>query len=368
MKIGVPKEIKQHEYRVGMTPQCVRAYRQDGHEVLVESGAGEGSGYVDREYDESGATLTDDRARIFKSCDMIVKVKEPLPEEYSFLKEGQLLFTYLHLAANRELAEVLMKRGVTSIAYETIELDDGSLPCLTPMSEIAGRLSVQEGAKYLEKEFGGRGILLGGVPGVRRGKVSILGGGVVGLNACKIAVGIGADVTVLDINAKRLVYLDDIFGNSVTTLYATDANIESVLRESDIVIGAVLVAGESTPQLIKRSQLKIMKQGAVIVDVAIDQGGCSETSRPTTHDDPIYIVDGIVHYCVSNMPGAVARSSTIALTSVTLQYGMQIAVHGIVEASSLNGAIRKGINTYGGKCVHPGVARSCSLPYSEVFS
>ena len=366
MNIGVPKEIKPHEYRVGVTPQCVRAYKQEGHSVLIECGAGIGSGYEDREYEKSGAVLVEDGRRIFNEADMIVKVKEPLPEEYPFLRQDQILFTYLHLAANRELAQVLMERGVVSVAYETIELEDGSLPCLTPMSEIAGRLSVQEGAKYLEKEFGGRGILLGGVPGVRRGKVSILGGGVVGTNACKIAVGIGADVSVLDINAKRLVYLDDIFGNSVTTLYATDANIESVLRESDIVIGAVLVAGESTPRLIKRSHLGIMQQGAVLVDVSIDQGGCAETSRPTTHDDPIYIVDGIVHYCVSNMPGAVARSSTIALTSVTLQYGLQIANQGIERAVAGSEAIRRGVNTYKGGCVHPGVARSCGLPYQEI--
>jgi alanine dehydrogenase len=366
MKIGVPKEIKPHEYRVGMTPSCVRAYRQSGHEVLVERGAGIGSGYDDEEYSRSDARLVDDREEIYGDSDMIVKVKEPMPEEYGLLKSGQILFTYLHLAANRELALRLMESNITSVAYETIELEDGSLPCLTPMSEIAGRLSVQEGAKYLEKEFGGRGILLGGVPGVRRGKVSILGGGVVGTNACKIAVGIGADVTVLDIGAKRLVYLDDIFGNAITTLYATDANIEAVLRESDIVIGAVLVAGESTPRLIKRSHLEIMQQGAVIVDVSIDQGGCAETSRPTTHDDPIYIVDGIVHYCVSNMPGAVARSSTIALTSVTLQYGLQIANLGIAETITGSDAIRRGVNTYAGKCVHPGVARSCGLPYEQL--
>jgi alanine dehydrogenase len=366
MKIGVPKEIKPHEYRVGMTPQCVRAYLQNGHEVHVERGAGVGSGYDDREYELNGAAMLDDREEVFKRSDMIVKVKEPLPEEYGFLRKGQILFTYLHLAANEELARALMERGVNSVAYETIELEDGSLPCLTPMSEIAGRLSIQEGAKYLEKEYGGRGILLGGVPGVRRGKVSILGGGVVGTNACKIAVGIGADVTVLDINAKRLVYLDDIFGNAITTLYTTDANIESVLKESDIVIGAVLVAGESTPKLIRQSHLAIMQQGAVIVDVSIDQGGCTETSHPTTHDDPIYLVDGIVHYCVSNMPGAVARSSTIALTSVTLQYGLLIADLGIDGALAINQALRKGVNIFGGKCVHGGVARSCHLPFHEI--
>ena len=365
MNIGVPKEIKRHEYRVGMTPQCVAAYVQEGHDVFMEAGAGLGSGYEDDEYEKSGALLTDDVSRIYKTCDMIVKVKEPLPEEYGMLRENQLLFTYLHLAANRELAEQLMDRGVTSIAYETIELPDGSLPCLTPMSEIAGRLSVQEGAKYLEKAFGGRGILLGGVPGVRRGRISILGGGVVGINACKIGVGIGADVTVLDINAKRLVYLDDIFGNSITTLYATDANIESVLRESDMVIGAVLVAGESAPKIIQRSHLGIMKQGSVIVDVAIDQGGCAETSRPTSHDDPIYIVDGVVHYCVTNMPGAVARSSTIALTSVTLQYGLEIARSNLGSIDKLSEPIRRGINTFNGECVHPGVAKSCGFPYNN---
>jgi alanine dehydrogenase len=365
MKIGVPREIKAHEYRVGMTPHCVRAYRQAGHEVIVECGSGIGSGYEDEEYEESGAQITDSGRRVYEQSQMIVKVKEPLPEEYGLLQRDQILFTYLHLAANRELAEALMKAGVSAVAYETIELDDGSLPCLTPMSEIAGRLSVQEGAKYLEKEFGGRGILLGGVPGVRRGTVGILGGGVVGTNACKIAVGVGANVIVLDTNASRLAYLDDIFGNSVTTLYATDANIESVLSESDILIGAVLVAGEATPRLIRRSHLSIMKQGAVIVDVSVDQGGCAETTTPTTHDDPIYIVDGIVHYCVSNMPGAVARSSTIALTSVTLPYGLQIADLGVDEVVAQNRAIGKGLNIHDGRCVHPGVARSCRLPYHE---
>jgi len=296
---------------------------------------------------------------------MVVKVKEPLEEEYPLLREGQILFTYLHLAATLKLAHALMERGVAGVAYETIELPDRSLPCLTPMSEIAGRLSVQEGAKYLEKEFGGRGILLGGVPGVQRGKVGILGGCVVGTNACKIATGIGANVTVLDINAKRLAYLDDIFGSRITTLYATVANIESVLRESDIVIGAVLVAGETAPRLITRQHLSIMQHGAVIVDVAIDQGGCAETSRPTTHDDPIYLVDSVVHYCVANMPGAVARSSTIALTSVTLPYGLMIASQGLRAAAKANEPLRRGINTLDGACVHPGVARSCGLPYKE---
>lgn len=365
MKLGVPREIKRHEYRVGMTPHSVKAYAKNGHQVLVERGAGVGSGYEDAEYKSAGALIVDDKAVLFHEAEMIVKVKEPLVEEFPLFREGQILYTYLHLAASRDLAQELIRRKVTGVAYETIELPDHSLPCLTPMSEIAGRLSVQEGAKYLEKEFGGRGILLGGVPGVQRGKVSILGGGVVGTNACKIAVGIGANVTVLDINAKRLAYLDDIFGSSITTLYATEANIEYVLRESDIVIGAVLVPGETAPRLITREHLSLMQPGAVIVDVAIDQGGCAETSRPTTHDDPIYIVDNVVHYCVTNMPGAVARSSTIALTSVTLQYGQLIAAHGLAAAAKANEALKRGINTIGGACVHPGVARSCGLQYTE---
>jgi alanine dehydrogenase len=365
MKIGVPKEIKKHEYRVGMTPHSVKAYVKNGHQVFVEKGAGVGSGYEDEEYVACGGRIIAEKAELFRESEMIVKVKEPLTEEYSLFHAGQILYTYLHLAANKELATELMKRKVTGVAYETIELPDRSLPCLTPMSEIAGRLSVQEGAKYLEKEFGGRGILLGGVPGVQRGKVGILGGGVVGTNACKIAVGIGANVTVLDINAKRLAYLDDIFGSSITTLYATEANIEFVLKESDIVIGAVLVAGETAPRLITRQHLSIMQHGAVIVDVAIDQGGCAETSRPTTHDDPIYIVDNVVHYCVANMPGAVARSSTIALTSVTLPYGLLLAGQGLKPAMKANEALRKGLNTFDGACVHPGVAKSCGLPLTE---
>lgn len=368
MKIGVPKEIKTHEYRVGMTPQSVKSYVKNGHSVLVEKGAGVGSGYEDLEYSAAGARIVSDKRELFSESEMIVKVKEPLAEEYPLFKIGQILFTYLHLAANKELALELIKRKITGVAYETIELPDRSLPCLTPMSEIAGRLSVQEGAKYLEKEFGGRGILLGGVPGVQRGKVAVLGGGVVGTNACKIAVGIGANVTVLDINAKRLAYLDDIFGSSITTLYATEANIEAVLRESDIVIGAVLVAGETAPRLITRQHLSIMQHGAVIVDVAIDQGGCAETSRPTTHENPIYIVDNVVHYCVANMPGAVARSSTIALTSVTLPYGLLIANQGLAAAARANDALKRGINTIDGKCVHPGVAKSCGLPYTAYIS
>jgi len=366
MNIGVPKEIKKHEYRVGMTPHCVRTYVSHGHTVFIETGAGLGSGYGDEEYLKNGGQVLDSAPPVFERAEMVVKVKEPLPDEYPLLKDGQILYTYLHLAANRELAQALLDRRVTSIAYETIELPDHSLPCLTPMSEIAGRLSVQEGAKYLEKEFGGRGILLGGVPGVPRGNVAILGGGIVGTNACKIAVGIGANVTILDVNARRLAYLDDIFGSSITTLYATEANIDHVVEEADILIGAVLLPGESTPKLIRREHLKRMKPGAVLVDVAIDQGGCAETSRPTTHDQPIYIVDEVVHYCVANMPGAVARSSTIALTSVTLAYGLLIADLGLDNALRNHSPIRTGLNTYQGKCTHQGVAKSCNLPYSQL--
>jgi len=365
MKIGVPTEIKRHEYRVGMTPHSVKAYVKAGHEVRVQQGAGVGSGYEDAEYTAAGARIVADKKELFAWSEMIVKVKEPLPEEFGLFHQGQILFTYLHLAAAPDLANELLKRGVAGVAYETIELADRSLPCLTPMSEIAGRLSVQEGAKYLEKAYGGRGILLGGVPGVQRGNVGILGGGVVGTNACKIAVGMGANVTVLDISARRLAYLDDIFGSSITTLYATESNVEQTLRTSDIVVGAVLVTGEKAPRLITRQHLAIMQKGAVIVDVAIDQGGCAETSKPTTHDDPIYIVDGIVHYCVANMPGAVARSSTIALTSVTLPFGLQIASQGLRAAATANEPLRRGINTIDGKCVHPGVAKALGLPFTE---
>ncbi len=366
MTIGVPKEIKRHEYRVGLTPHDVRSYVGRGHSVLIESGGGLGSGYTDIEYEQAGASIVGTAADVFAAAEMIVKVKEPLPEEFDLFTEGQLLYTYLHLAANVPLAQALMDRKVSAIAYETIELEDHSLPCLTPMSEIAGRLSVQEGAKYLEKEFGGRGILLGGVPGVPRGNIGILGGGVVGTNACKIATGIGANVTILDINARRLAYLDDIFGSSITTLYATDANIEQVCRDADILIGAVLLPGESTPKLINRDHLKLMKPGAVLVDVAIDQGGIAETSRPTTHDEPIYIIDEVVHYCVANMPGAVARSSTIALTSVTLAYGLALADDGLLKAVRENDALAGGLNIHAGACVHERVAKSCGLPFTTL--
>ncbi len=366
MRVGTVREIKTHEYRVGLTPSCVKSYVARGHDVLVQDGAGSPSGFENSAYEAVGAAIVGTREEVFAQADMIVKVKEPQPDEVTLFRQGQILYTYLHLAANRELTESLLQTGIKAIAYETIETDDGELPCLKPMSEIAGRLSIQEGAKYLERPFGGRGILLGGVPGIPRGKIAILGGGVVGTNACKIAVGIGADVTILDVKAKRLEYLDDIFGSSITTLYSTDHNIEEVLRESDILIGGVLVPGAKAPCLVRREHLKLMKPGAVIVDVAVDQGGCVETTKPTTHDDPIYTVDGVVHYGVANMPGAVALSSTLALTSTTLPYGLMIAEHGVEAAVRRRRALALGLNLYAGKLTCLGVAESLDLEHVPV--
>ena len=333
---------------------------------MIQKGAGEAAGFEDTSYEKAGAVLTKDREQIFDNSEMIVKVKEPLPEEYNFFHENQILFTYLHLAANRDLTEAMMKKGIKGIAYETIENEEGHLPCLTPMSEIAGRLAVQEGAKYLEKTFGGRGVLLGGVPGVERGKVGIIGGGVVGTNACKIATGMGAEVTILDVNASRLAYLDDIFGSRITTLYSTDANLEKILKECDLIIGAVLLAGAKAPTLIRKQHLKIMKKGSVIVDVAVDQGGCVESIHPTTHDDPVYVVEGVVHYGVANMPGAVALSSTKALTSATLPFGLMIAEHGVEEACRRSNAIKAGVNLYKGKLIHPAVAGAFKMPFQAI--
>jgi alanine dehydrogenase len=368
MKIGCLKEIKTHEYRVGLTPSDVKSYVSRGHQVVIQHGAGEAAGFVDDEYIKAGATIETDRKRIFDLSEMIVKVKEPLPEEYGLFHEGQILYTYLHLAADRVLTEAMMKAGIKGVAYETIEMKDGQLPCLQPMSEIAGRLAVQEGAKYLEKTFGGRGVLLGGVPGVERGKVGIIGGGVVGTNACKIATGMGADVTILDVSARKLSYLDDIFGSRITTLYSTDANIEKILRESDLIIGAVLLAGAKAPTLVKREHLKLMKKGAVIVDVAVDQGGCVETIKPTTHDEPVYVIDGIVHYGVANMPGAVALTSTKALTSATLPYGLLIAEMGLEKAARNSDALKLGINVYKGQCVYNEVAKTFGIKNYEIDS
>ena len=366
MKIGCVKEIKNNEYRVGLTPDNVRAYVAAGHHVYMEAGAGLGSGFQDTEYVEAGASLLDNAADVWTLVDMMVKVKEPLPEEYGFFHDGMILYTYLHLAADREQTDALLAGKVKTVAYETIQEKDGSLPCLAPMSQIAGRLSIQEGAKYLEKRFGGEGILLAGVPGTPKANVVILGGGTVGMNACKIAVGMGANVTILDISLKRLEELDNMFGAHIQTLVSNDSNVERVLKDADLVIGSVLIPGGATPKLFKRKYLPEMKDGAVFVDVAIDQGGCGESSHVTTHDDPVYKMDGVVHYCVGNMPGAVPRTSTIALTNATLKYGLEIAGKGLEAAAAENPAIRKGINTYLGKLVNANVAKAHGVAFEDI--
>ncbi len=365
MKIAIAKEVKRHEYRVGATPACVGSYVEGGHSVQVEAGAGLGAGFSDNEYEVTGAKIVTDKRAMFDWAEMIIKVKEPQAGEYDLFHEGQILFTYLHLAADRKQAQMLVDRKVSGVAYETIQLADKSLPCLCPMSEIAGRLAIQEGAKFLEKPMGGKGVLLSGVPGVPRGKVTILGGGVVGRNAAQIAFGFGAEVTVLDLSHDRLRYLEDIFDGGITTLYSNRKNITDCLAETDLLVGAVLVTGASAPKLVKREDLKLMKPGSVIVDVAVDQGGCVETTRPTTHDDPVFTIDGIIHYCVSNMPGAVPVTSTIALVDQTLRYGMDIAGKGLVRAAAENSALRLGINTYNGYITHPAVAKSLGMEYKE---
>jgi alanine dehydrogenase len=361
MRVGIPKEIKNREYRVSATPDCVRAYKRAGHEVLVQRGAGIGAGFDDAEYEQAGARMIADARDVFAQADMVVKVKEPLAEEYELLRPGQLLFTYLHLAAVPSLAEALKRKQVTAIAYETIQLEDGSLPCLTPMSAIAGRLAIQEGAKYLEKPYGGRGVLLGGVPGVQRGRVVIVGGGVVGTHAAKMAVGLGADVTILELSQRRLAELDDLFGGRVQTLVSNEGNLVRSLASADLVIGAVLLTGALAPKLIRREHLARMLPGSLIVDVAIDQGGCAETIRATTHDEPIYQVDGVLHYAVPNMPAAVARTSTLALTSTTLPYGLLLANLGYEGAAGIKPELRGGLNVASGKITHAAVADALAL-------
>jgi len=367
MRIGCVKEIKNNEYRVGLTPDNVKAYIAAGHHVYIEKGAGVGSGFPDNEYVEAGASLIDNAADIWHLVDMMVKVKEPLEEEYPLFHDGLILYTYLHLAADREQLDALLAGKVKAVAYETIQETDRSLPCLAPMSQIAGRLSIQEGAKYLEKRFGGEGILLAGVPGTPKANVVILGGGTVGMNACKIAVGMGANVTILDVNLKRLEELDNMFGAHIQTLYSNDSNVERVLKDADLVIGSVLIPGGSTPKLFKRKYLPEMKDGAVFVDVAIDQGGCGESSHVTTHDDPVYIEEGVVHYCVGNMPGAVPRTSTIALTNATLRYGLEIAASGLEDACRKSAVIRSGVNTYAGRLTNRNVALAHGMDASDVM-
>ncbi|AEI15870.1 alanine dehydrogenase [Flexistipes sinusarabici DSM 4947] len=366
MKVGCVKEIKSHEYRVGLTPSCAEAYIRHGHNVFIENSAGINAGYTDEEYKAAGALLIDDKRKIFNECEMIVKVKEPLRQECELFHSGQILFTFLHLASNEVLTQELLRAGIKGVAYETIETENGQLPLLKPMSEISGRLSIQEGAKFLEKPFGGRGVLLGGVPGVEKGKVAVLGAGVVGTNAVKMAYGLGAKVTVLDININRLEYLDDIFDGRIETLYSSRANIEKILAESDLLIGAVLIHGAKAPHLIKRDDLKNMKNGAVVVDVAVDQGGCVETSKPTAHDNPVFVIDDVVHYCVANMPGAVARTATQALTGVTLKYGLEIADKGLEKAARENNEIAAGINLYESKLTYRAVADDLGLEYTDL--
>ncbi|MGL4344980.1 MAG: alanine dehydrogenase [Cellulosilyticaceae bacterium] len=365
MKIGCVKEIKRDEYRVGMTPDNVKEYIQHGHEVWIETHAGEGSGFTDERYVSAGARIEGDAQTIWENCEMVIKVKEPLKEEYPLLRKDQIVYTYLHLAASEALTKAMLDSGCIGIAYETIE-DVNGLPCLKPMSEIAGKLAIQEGAKYLEKPFGGRGILLGGVPGVKSAKVVILGAGIVGTNALKVAVGMGADVTIMDINMPRLTALDNIYGNHIKTLYATPIAIEAELKEADLVIGAVLITGAAAPKLIKRDYLKCMKKGAVIVDVAVDQGGCFETTQVTYHQQPVFEIDGVIHYCVGNMPGAVPYTSTMALTNVTLGYGLAIADKGVDEAIKDDKGLLKGVNIYKGNCTYKSVADTFGMAYSPL--
>ncbi len=367
MIIGLPKEIKNNEFRVGLTPGAVGAYVRAGHTVLVERGAGLGSGFTDQEYVDAGAQMEAGPADVWAKAGMIVKVKEPVACEYQYFREGMLLYTYLHLAADGPLTKALLNAKVDAVAYETIVGREGGLPCLAPMSEIAGRMAIQEGAKYLEKTYGGRGVLLAGVPGVERGNVVILGGGNVGANACKVAVGMGANVTVVDVDLRRLAYLDDIFDKRITTLYSTRDNIRKAVAQADLVVGCVLLPGRAAPKLLLKEDLALMKPGAVVVDVAVDQGGCVETTHATTHDDPIYIVDGIVHYCVANMPGAVARTSTLALGNATLPYGLELAARGIAACGADKGLLA-GLNCCKGKCTFPGVAEALNLEYTDPAS
>lgn len=365
MIVGTVKEIKKHEYRVGMAPNAARAYIGRGHTVYVQRGAGEGSSYPDGLYEAAGCTMLDTEAEVFAKCDMIVKVKEPLADEYPLMRENQIIYTYLHLAPDRPLTDAMLKSGCIGVAFETITDSSGGLPCLKPMSQIAGRLSVQEGAKYLEKPFGGRGVLLSGVPGVQAAEVVVLGAGIVGTSAVKIAVGMGAHVTVLDINLNRLEYLEDIYANRIQTLYSMPDNIENALTHADLVIGAVLIPGAVAPKLIKNSHLKLMKQGSVIVDVAIDQGGCSEASHVTYHDNPVYIQDGVVNYCVGNMPGAVSNTSTNALGNATLGFGLKLADMGAQAALKSDKNLMNGLNVYKGKITCPGVAQAHNLEYVD---
>lgn len=364
MLIGVPKEIKDRENRVGIVPGGVAQLVGAGHKVMIQKGAGAGAGIPDEKFIAVGAEIVPTKEDIWSRAEMVMKVKEPIKDEYPLMRDGQILYTYLHLAAVPDLTKELVNRRVSAVAYETIELANGTLPLLTPMSEVAGRMAVQVGAYCLQKHSGGKGLMLGGVPGVKRGRVTIIGGGVVGINSAKIAVGLGANVTILDVNAARLAYLDDVFGNNITTLMSNPENIMTSVRESDLVIGAVLITGAKAPMLVSRAQVASMEPDSVVVDVAIDQGGCIETIRPTTHSDPVYKAEGVVHYGVTNIPGDVPKTSTYALTNVTIKYAMDLANKGLARALEQNEALRKGLNTHAGKVTHKAVAEALGLSYS----
>jgi alanine dehydrogenase len=364
--VGLPKEIKDNEYRVGLTPAGVRALTDAGHRVIVERGAGEGSGFDNELYERAGAVMLDSPDEVWAQGEMIVKVKEPIAPEYPRMREGQLLFTYLHLAPDHELTRQLLERKVTGVAYETITDKKGTLPLLTPMSEVAGRMAIQVGATYLEKMMGGRGILLGGVPGVPAARVVIIGGGVVGTNAAKIAVGMGAYVTIIDNNLDRLRELDDIFLSKISTLASSAYMIHDAISQADLIVGAVLVPGAAAPKLVTRGMLRDVPNGAVIVDVAVDQGGCIETTHPTTHSEPTYYVEGVLHYCVANMPGAVPRTSTFALTNATLPYALKLANRGFMQAISSDPGLKAGVNTYAGRLTYEAVAVAQGLEYTPL--
>ena len=365
MKIGTVTEIKHNEYRVGLTPSNVKDYIGHGHEVFVQAGAGVGSSLPDAEYKDAGAKILATAAEVWGTCDMVVKVKEPLADEYPLMRENQVIYTYLHLAADRKLTDALLASKAKAVAYETIRDRDGGLPLLKPMSEIAGKLSVQSGARCLERPMGGRGVLLGGAVGVKKANVVVVGGGTVGTAAMKMAIGLEANVTVFDNNIDRLTYLDDIFGNRIQTMFSTFSSIESALPEADLVIGAVLIPGAAAPKLIRKNVLKTMKPGSVIVDVAVDQGGCCETTKPTYHDNPTFVVDGVIHYCVANMPGAVSLTSTFALTNATLSYGLKIADMGLEAATKADPGLMLGVNCYKGKLTCEEVAKDFGMPYTN---
>lgn len=363
MIIGVPKEIKSNENRIALLPVGAEDFVEHGHTVLVEKSGGIGSGISDEEYVKAGASIIDTPEEIFEKADMIMKVKEPLAPEFGLLREGQVVFTYFHFAASEELTRAMMDAKIIAIAYETVQTADGQLPLLIPMSEVAGRMAIQQGAKYLEERMGGRGILLGGVPGVEPARVVILGGGIVGTNAAKMAAGLGANVMILDIDLERLRYLDDIMPANVSTVMSNSHNIRYAIAEADLLVGAVLIVGAKAPRLVTRDMLKLMKPRSVITDVSVDQGGCVETCKPTTHEEPTYVVDDVLHYCVANMPGAVPRTSTLALTNATFPYALEIVQKGYEEAVRTNPEIAAGVNCIDGKITHPGVAEAFQLEY-----